>query len=87
MQAQCICKDYPEFTDQYLSHVITGNLDIIANKEVKTSFKKGLNFREKQPQNKVKALASIQSASDKFIEETSLTTKININYSRHGRNM
>ena len=42
------CKDYPEFTDQYLSHVITGNLDIIANKEVITLFKKGLNFREKQ---------------------------------------
>ena len=36
VQAQCICKDYPEFTDQYLSHVITGNLEIIANKEVKT---------------------------------------------------
>ena len=38
VKAQCICKDYPQFTDQYPSHVITGNLDRIANKEVKTLF-------------------------------------------------
>ena len=44
VQAQCIWKDYSEFTDQYLSHVITGSLEIIENKEVKTSFKKGLTF-------------------------------------------
>ena len=78
VQAQCFCKEHPEFIDQHLGHVITGNLDIITNKEVKTLLKNGLNFREKQPHNKVKALASIQSAIDKFIEDTSVTMKINV---------
>ena len=46
---QCVCNNYQEFVDDHHGHVITGNLDIIVNEEVKELLKKGLNFREKQP--------------------------------------
>ena len=42
---QCACKDYQEFIDDYHGHIITGNLNIIKNEDVKRILIKGLNYR------------------------------------------
>ena len=74
----CACKDYQEFVDDHFGHIITGNLNIIKNEDVKRLFIKGLNFREKQPLNVDKAYASIQSAIDSYINTISNALKIPI---------
>ena len=51
---------------------------MISNKEIKNVLKKGLNFREKQPQNKDLALSSIQSGIDKFVEQARINNKLDI---------
>ena len=35
----CHCKDYTEYIDQHHGHVITSNLDIITNKDIKKLLK------------------------------------------------
>ena len=40
---QCFCKDYQEFIDDY--HIITGNLNIIKNEDVKGILIKGDSWR------------------------------------------
>ena len=75
--AQCKCMDYVQYVDSHLGHVITGNMEIINNIEIRNLLYKGLNFREKQPHNIQKAQASVQSGIDKFIDDCSVTLKIN----------
>ena len=77
-QVQCACNNYREFIDNHHGHVITGNLNIIENVEVKNILVKGLNYREKQPLNVQKAYASIQSALDCYIDTVSNTENIPI---------
>ena len=72
----CHCEEFTEYVDQHHGHVITGNLDIITNKGIKKLLGFGLNFREKQPLNKEKALSSMQSALDTYILEASNTLKV-----------
>ena len=75
---QCFCQNYQEFVDGHHGHVITGDLSIIQNKELKELFGKGLNFRENQPPDNVKAFESIQSAIDSFIYCASNSLKLPI---------
>ena len=58
---KCFCAEYEQFRDAHYGHVITGNLNIIKNHDIKELLKKGLNFRIKQPYNKSKAFSSIRS--------------------------
>ena len=39
---QCVCKAYQEFIDDYHGHIITDNLNIIKNEDVKGILIKGL---------------------------------------------
>ena len=74
----CACKDYQEFIDNHHGHVITGDLNIIHNIDIRKLLAKGLNFREKQPLNATKANRSAQSAIDTYIGNISNVTKIQI---------
>ena len=76
--SHCICMDYLEYVDIHHGHVISGNINLIDNIEVRGLLDKGLNFREKQPHNLTRAQSSVQSGIDKFIEDCSVTLKINI---------
>ena len=78
LPAQCKCMDYIQYIDIHHGHVITGNINIIDNVEIRQLLHKGLNFREKQPHNLKKAQASVQSGIDKFIGDCSVTLKINL---------
>lgn len=75
---QCACNDHQEFIDQHHGHIITGNLQLIQNTEVRNLLKKGLNYREMIPTKLVynKAYNGIVSATDKFIIEASTSLKI-----------
>ena len=66
--------EYEQFKDVHHGHVITGNLNIIGDNDIKKLLQKGLNFRIKQPHNKSKAFSSIQSALDKFININSTSS-------------
>ena len=63
----CACNDYQEYIDENWGHVVTGNLNIIGNEEIRKLLIKGLNFWEKQPLDVGKAYGSIQSGIDMFI--------------------
>ena len=78
LPAQCKCMDYFQYIDIHHGHVITGNINIIDNIEIRQLLHKGLNFREKQPHNLKKAQASVQSGIDKFIGDCSVTLKFNL---------
>ena len=53
--ARCHCSEYPqEYIDAH--HIITGNLNIIDNKELRDLISKGLNFRENQRPDKSKSV-------------------------------
>ena len=44
-EGRCDCHNSP-FKDEYHDHVITGNLDIVQNRKLRTIFSKGTNYRE-----------------------------------------
>ena len=74
----CACNHYQEYIDENYEHVVTGNLNIIGNEEIRKLLIKGLNFWEKQPLDVGKAYGSIQSDIDMFINLSSNTAKIPI---------
>ena len=73
----CKCDAYPlKFRDPHHGHIITGDLDIVTHNELKELLKKGLNFHEQQPPNKISALNSIKSGVDAYISRAS--DKLNV---------
>ena len=72
--ALCNCTSYDmKFIDGHHKHVFTCDLAIANNNSLKNLLRKGLNFREPQPPNKVKAYESIMSALDSYIHVMSTT--------------
>ena len=75
----CNCGDYPEqFIDEHHGHIYTGNIDIVQNKDVKSLFSKGLNYRETQKPDVAKARSACQSAIDMYINSASNQLNINV---------
>ena len=72
---QCFCQNYQEFIDPHHGHIITGNINIIKNNDIKNLLANGLGFREKKPDNTDKAYSSVQSTIDKFIYKISQSSK------------
>ena len=66
----CQCHDSP-FKDSHHQHVVTGNLDIIENIELRSLLKKGLNYRDQAPPNKHKALKAVTDALNRYINKKS----------------
>ena len=56
----CNCENSP-FSDAHHGHIITGNLDIVADPNLKKLFLKGPKFREPKPFDWVMARASIEN--------------------------
>lgn len=75
----CNCGEYPEqFIDHNHGHIYTGDIDIIQDKNVKSLFAKGLNYRETQKPDIGKARSACQSAIDIYINSVSQQLKINV---------
>ena len=66
----CDCAD-STFKHQHHQHVITGNLDIIENVELRNMLKKGLNYRDQAPPSKRKAFAAVKDALDNYVKKHS----------------
>ena len=66
------CDEYPiKFKDSHHKHIITGDLDIVSHLELQELLKKGLNYHEQQPPNKMTAFNSIKSGMDSYISQAS----------------
>jgi len=72
----CFCYLYPQFVDTYHGHVLTGDINIMENDNLKNILRKGLNFREVPGCNTIKTYASIHSALDVFINNISESSKL-----------
>ena len=57
-------------------HVVTGNLDIITNLEIKELLNKGLNFHEQQPINRESTFNVILNAVEAYIDK--ICTKVKL---------
>ena len=66
----CTCDTNP-FKDSYHNHVVTGNLEIIENTELRTLLQKGLNYRDQAPPNKRKAYQAVKSSLLNYIKKKS----------------
>ena len=63
----CECANSP-FKDIHHNHILTGDLNIVENVELRNLLKNGLNYREQQPSNKHKALKAFSESIDKYID-------------------
>ena len=76
---RCNCSKYDEkFVDNHHKHVLTGDIDIVTNNELRKLFTYGPNFREQQPPNKDKVLSAINSGLDSYIDIVTKATKTQI---------
>ena len=67
---RCHCSS-STFKDQHHHHIVSGNLDIIQNEELRNLLKKGLNYRDQAPPNKQKAFSAVKEAVDNYIKKKS----------------
>lgn len=66
----CDCSNSP-YKDINHNHIVTGNLNIIENNELRELLQKGLNYREQNPPNKAKALRAYSEGIDAYIAQIS----------------
>ena len=72
-QLVCDCVS-SQFKDHHHQHVVTGNLDIIQNSDLRILLKKGLNYRDQAAPDKQKALEAVRKALDSYIKKKSSKT-------------
>ena len=75
---QYYCNLYTYSFDNYHTHVITGNLDIVAHQEIRTLLSKGLNFCV-QRFNADITYNTILSAGELYIIKVSTEAKLALN--------
>ena len=69
-QLVCDCANN-QFKDSHHHHVVTGNLDIVENSDLRTILKKGLNYRDQTAPNKTKARDAVKKALNNYIKKKS----------------
>ena len=72
----CECNNSP-FMDSHHKHILTGDLRIVKNNNLRKLFMKGPNFREPKPLNFDKCYDVIETAIDHCIEKMAIRKKIN----------
>ena len=64
----CKCANYSEeYVDNHHKHIITGDLTIVNNMQLRRVMEKGLNYHEPKPPNKITTLNAMKSGIDKYI--------------------
>lgn len=74
--AKCECAKYPSYVDPHHKHVVTGDLNLIQNTQLRLLLSKGLNFRECQAPDKQKVIKSLNSGLDSYISK--MSTKLSL---------
>ena len=68
----CKCSMYPsKYLDPHHQHIVTGDLTIVKDEQLRRLLNMGLNYREKNKPDKDKSLAAFQSALDRYINKVS----------------
>ena len=70
----CDCGN-SRFNDNSHEHVVTGNLEIIENVELRQLLSKGPNYRENEPPNKRKPIKAFSKGIDIYLENLSALLK------------
>ena len=74
----CDCHN-SQYKDEHHGHVITGDLDIIRNRKLRDLFRKGPNFREKEPMFWNVAKKALLEDIKRFITKWSVSVNGNAN--------
>ena len=75
------------YKDRHHKHILTGNLDIVENCELKQLLSKGLNYRESQPANKPKAFKAIDEGITSYINKISTILNKPVSYFDSWKNL
>ena len=59
------------FRDSHHQHIVTGDLNVIGNIELRNLLKKGLNYRDQVPPNKYKTCRAVKDALEAYIKKKS----------------
>ena len=73
----CKCDNYDEnYKDDFHGHIVTGDMGIIKNNNLRDLLNKGLGYHDQKPPDKVRAKAAFVSGLDSYIYKTSIDTSI-----------
>ena len=74
----CPCNQYDsKYINNPYGHILTGNLEIIENNQLRMLLNIGLNYRDQQVPDKRKAFKSIEAGVDSYISGVSMNKHIN----------
>ena len=75
----CQCNSYPErFVNDHHKHIVTGDLSIVQNAELRSILSKGLNYHDQKPPDSEEVFNAVKSGVDKYIHEVSSKVKYHI---------
>ena len=60
-----------EYVNAHHGHIVTGNVNIVLNKDLRSILHKGLGYHDQQPCNKTLALKAIRTTVDRYINNVS----------------
>ena len=66
----CDCSS-SDFRDSHHQHIVTGDLNVIGNIELRNLLKKGLNYRDQVPPDKYKTCRAVKDALEAYIKKKS----------------
>ena len=79
MDFKCCCHKYAEkFIDKDHKHIVTGDLNIVGNKELRSLMERGLNYHDQQPPNKDVVINVIKSGIDSYVYKASNRLSVSI---------
>ena len=74
---KCCCNDYLEYIDRSCGHVLTGNLRIISNRNLRNLLSKGTKYIEQLYYSKPKILNSVKRDIEDYINKIALKYSLN----------
>ena len=76
----CHCSNYPsKYLNNHYGHIVTGDVGIINNNELRTILKKGLGYHDQQPCNKEVAIKAVKAALDAYIQKVAPKVSVPVN--------
>ena len=76
---ECNCHSYPDrLVNEHHKHIVTGDLSIVRNLELRSILSKGLNFHDQKPPDREQVFNAVKSGLDKYIHEVSSKVKYHI---------
>ena len=75
----CHCDQYlMEYINAHHVHIVTGNVNIVLNKDLRSIFHKEFGYHDQHPCNKILALKAIHTAVDLYINNVSPKLSVHV---------